>query len=194
LTPQQEADQAVSALTELPANVSGGVADEARQLYHAAGGAQADIADVVGRWTGAGNRIEEVRQEIADGLHAQTLLAAERGPQAPTLWRGLPIRDAEMDAWARHARPGDTIDFAGLSSFTEEQMHAQFFAGDWGRILIELHDARGLPVRAISNTPNEAEWLVTGHAEITRIVSRRVEVDEDGYQNVILVVEARWRA
>jgi hypothetical protein len=153
----------------------------------------ADVANVVSRWTGAGNEIEKVRAEIAAGGHGEFMAALRDGVEAPTLWRGVTSWDQASEDVITGARAGTEIDLGSVASFTTEQQHAQFFAGMDTRLVIQLDGAAGLPIQAISNSPAEAEWLMTGRVRITEIVSRRVTVDEEeGFTTVAVVARAEW--
>lgn len=159
-----------------------------RETYRTFGPTEERVADFVEGWTGGKNRIEQLRAEIAAGQWDDVVGAIRNGPQSSgPIYRGLHISDEEMFQFAMSAKPGDSFDLMGVSSFTEKLSHAERFMGFDEGIVLELVDQRGLSVAAISNTPSEAEWLVAGKVRITEIVSRKVSDVED-YETVRLHV------
>jgi hypothetical protein len=69
------------------------------------------------------------------------------------------------EAW-NELEPGDTINLDQIGSFSESQQHANNF----GRVrLVMRPGARALPIEAISNTPQEREWLVAGDVRVVSV-------------------------
>lgn len=167
-------------------------ASENRLDYSEEGPLQAKIAAFVAKWTGPDNEIDLIRDEIEEGFHDEVLAAAKVGPKAPTLYRGLMSNGPEVDKMIAGVKVGDEIDLLGLSSFTESAAHAELFVSMDTSMTIVVKDARGLPVAAISNTPHEEEWLLTGSLKVTKIL-RRVEDEWDGHTAVRVTVEATWQ-
>jgi hypothetical protein len=172
-------------------------AEANREAFAGQGPVQREIADLVGRWTGAIGDIDTMRAEMAAGQWGNVLQAANSGTEAPTLFRGMYARDDAMERLIVNAAAGDEIDMGRLASFTESDYHANSFArGANSSLVIQLKNARGLDIGRISNTPGEEEWLVAGKAKVTRVVSRKVEAaeDEEGFPTTHVVVEAVWQA
>jgi hypothetical protein len=172
---------AVSRLEDLSSDeVTPTQAEHNRTEYRQLGPTEEQIASVAERWTGAGVALElspdqsrqSVRDEIASGDLDLFLGAARNGAEAPALYRAIPADLGDL-------QPGSEIDMRGVSSFTSRREHAEIFGrGRENVTYVELADARGLPVKGISNTPWEDEWLLVGRMRVDEVVMR------DGHRHV----------
>jgi GNAT superfamily N-acetyltransferase len=133
------------------------------------------IAVGVRTWSGSHNGVAQFRDELDEqielGFDGDAVLFRDAIRQAPPtdieLYRGMTSgrSEAQWDTW-NALEPGDTINLDRIGSFSESQQHANRF----GRINITMQPgANALPIGAISNTPEESEWLVAGDIRVVSI-------------------------
>lgn len=129
------------------------------------------LAQVVAAWTGPGNSMQAVRDEIARGEHALALKTIRTTPipKDVTLYRGTGAWNRDRVAFFGSVKPGDTIEMRGIGSFTERRDWAETFGETRSHMLIKVTDGYGVPVARISNTPHEKEWLLTGKLKVTNV-------------------------
>ena len=160
-----------------------------RATYAARGDLESDVVSVVERWTA--NNGASVRADLADGSLDRVLDMMESGPEAPTLYRGMSGTSDEFKRLVNGLKAGDEVDLRGIASVTESEDWARLFSVEGGKddaILFVIKDARGLPIKRISNSPGEEEWLLTGNLEVTKI-TETVETATGKH----VTVEATWK-
>jgi DNA topoisomerase IB len=174
-----------------------------REAFAAQGATEAQIAEMVARWTGAGVDLSDSRDKFVEELEAgkfnQAIDAMRNGSltpeltDGPPLFRGIRAIDEDSNAYIENLKVGDTHDLRHFASFTEKPNHAQAMAGWDTTVVFEVEpNGRGLNVAPISNTPHEREWFMSGKLEITEIVSREESHHPDEeFGTVRLHVRAR---
>jgi len=145
-----------------------------RAEYAKEGQLQARIAEFAGKWTGGFRSIGPLRKQMAAGKW-NDVLRATKAQKAPHLYRGMQSTSNTDDLakMLEHLSVGDTIDNRGISSFTQSKTWGERFMATGSKkypsLLIEVDNARGLPIAAIGNSSYEEEWLLTGQLRITSL-------------------------
>lgn len=158
-----------------------------REQYAAGGILHTKIADFVAGWTDqdSPDELRKLRARLGKKTDLRPIVDAARGgPAAPKLYRGLKMSETK----AQNIEPGAQLDLRKLSSFTSNESHAEGF----GRVVIELEGAHGLPVEGISNSPHENEWLVPGKVEVVDVTFRHTKATLALKQLPITVIKTKW--